>query len=62
MARWSATTLATWTPVAVADPTSFTAAGYAALQGHPTPGSPILVPVTLITRDNVASYGGWSKR
>ena len=36
MARWSATTLATWTPVAVADTTSFTAAGYAAIQGGST--------------------------
>jgi hypothetical protein len=33
MARWSATTLNTWTPVAVADTTNMTSAGYAAIQG-----------------------------
>jgi ribose transport system substrate-binding protein len=35
--------------------------GYSLLQGKEAPKSPVYIPVSLITRDNVASYHGWSQ-
>jgi ribose transport system substrate-binding protein len=34
--------------------------GYELLQGRKPAADPVLIPVTLITRENIASYRGWS--
>lgn len=36
--------------------------GYELLQGRPPASDPLLVPVTLITRENVERYQGWTAR
>lgn len=36
--------------------------GYNILQGRKPAAEPLLVPVTLITRDNIGSYAGWTTR
>jgi ribose transport system substrate-binding protein len=35
--------------------------GYAILNGNPPDGQVTKIPVTLVTRENVAEYKGWSK-
>lgn len=34
--------------------------GYNILQGQPAPEKPVLIPVTLINRDNIKDYKGWT--
>ena len=34
--------------------------GYDILQGKPAPKEPVLIPVTLIDRNNVKDYKGWT--
>lgn len=34
--------------------------GYDILQGKPAPKDPVLIPVNLITRDNIKDYKGWT--
>ncbi|QCR36944.1 ABC transporter substrate-binding protein [Nissabacter sp. SGAir0207] len=34
--------------------------GYDLLQGKPAPDAPVLIPVTMIDRDNIGSYKGWT--
>ena len=34
--------------------------GYDILQGKPAPEQPVLIPVTLINRDNIKDYKGWT--
>ncbi|NBI14017.1 substrate-binding domain-containing protein [[Haemophilus] felis] len=34
--------------------------GYDILQGKPAPKDPVLIPVTLITRENIQDYKGWT--
>jgi ribose transport system substrate-binding protein len=36
--------------------------GFGILQGRAPATDPLLVPVTLITRENVASYKGWTSK
>jgi ribose transport system substrate-binding protein len=38
------------------------AVGFEVLQGRPPAKPLVLVPVTLVTRDNLASYRGWTSR
>ncbi|MGL4858665.1 MAG: ABC transporter substrate-binding protein [Enterobacteriaceae bacterium] len=34
--------------------------GYQIMQGQPAPSAPVLIPVTLIDRDNIKDYKGWT--
>ncbi|MBE8808670.1 substrate-binding domain-containing protein, partial [Klebsiella pneumoniae] len=34
--------------------------GYDILQGKPAPTAPVLIPVTMIDKNNVSSYKGWT--
>ncbi|MDR8248211.1 transcriptional regulator, partial [Acinetobacter baumannii] len=34
--------------------------GYDILQGKPAPTAPVLIPVTVIDKNNVSSYKGWT--
>lgn len=34
--------------------------GYDILQGKPAPAAPVLIPVTLIDKNNIGSYKGWT--
>jgi hypothetical protein len=34
--------------------------GYDILQGKPAPKEPVLIPVTMIDKHNVANYKGWT--
>ncbi|QLB12970.1 monosaccharide ABC transporter substrate-binding protein (CUT2 family) [Bisgaardia hudsonensis] len=34
--------------------------GYDILQGNPAPKNPVLIPVHLVTRDNIKDYKGWT--
>ncbi len=34
--------------------------GYDILQGKPAPEQPVLIPVTLIDRNNIKDYKGWT--
>mgnify|MGYP000147070734 CR=1 FL=1 len=36
--------------------------GFGILQGRPAPEGRVLVPVSLITRDNIAGYRGWTNK
>lgn len=34
--------------------------GYEILQGKPAPTGPVLIPVTMIDKNNIGSYKGWT--
>ena len=36
--------------------------GFSILQGRPAPSERVLVPVSLVTRENIASYRGWTNK
>ncbi|CNG25224.1 sugar-binding transport protein [Yersinia pseudotuberculosis] len=36
--------------------------GYGILQGNPAPKDPILIPVTLIDKNNISTYKGWTMK
>ena len=36
--------------------------GFSILQGRPAPSERVLVPVSLVTRENIASYRGWTTK